>query len=99
MKIRIRMFWSALLAVILLAVVWQLNPEQGPVIVNKLALVHLFAYAGYRIDRWAFPYARPDKFLTDAGEVKVNHKRVFASAQIRRALVIGTAMLAGGLGL
>lgn len=96
---KIRMFLCILLAAVLLAVVWMLKPEQGPVIVNKMAQVLLFAFGGYWIDRWAFPYARPDRFLTASGEVKVNHKRVFAAANLRRAIVIGATMLAGGLGL
>jgi hypothetical protein len=51
------------------------------------------------VHRWVFPYARPDRFLTSEGLVMVNHKRVFAAALICRAIVVGCAMLAVGMGL
>jgi hypothetical protein len=96
---QIRMFWCAIFAAILLALVWVLSPQQGPVIAYKLALVMLAAFTGYWVHRWTFPYARPDRFLTPSGLVMVNHKRVFAAALICRAIVVGCAMLAVGMGL
>lgn len=99
MKRQIRMFWCALFALTLLAVVWSISPQQGPVIVYKLALVMLAAFTGYWVHRWVFPYARPDRFLTREGLVMANHKRVFAAALICRAIVVGCAMLAVGMGL
>ncbi len=56
-------------------------------------------FHGYWVHRWVFPYARPDRFLTSEGLVMVNHKRVFAAALICRAIVVGCAMLAVGMGL
>ena len=99
MNLQIRMLWCAIFAAILLALVWALSPQQGPVIVYKITLVTLSAFAGYWIHRWLFPYARPDRFLTPSGLVMVNHKRVFAAALICRAIVVGCAMLAVGMGL
>lgn len=99
MKFRIRMFWCILLAALLLAMVWAVAPEQGPVILYKQAIVLLAAFCGYWIDRWAFPYARPDRFLTVAGDARSGHRRVFAAAGLRRAIIMGSTMLAVGLGL
>lgn len=99
MNLKIRMIWCALFALLLLALVILIRPEQGPVVIHKLSMVLLGAFAGYWADRWAFPYSRPDMFLVRPGEVKVNHKRVFAAAQVRRAVVMGGAMLSVGLGL
>lgn len=96
---QIRMFWCAIFALLLLVLVWVISPQQGPVIVYKLSLILLAAFAGYWIYRWLFPYARPDRFLNDAGLVMVHHKRVFSAALISRAIIVGCAMLAVGMGL
>ena len=96
---RIRMLWCAIYALVLLLTVAWIAPQQVPIIVYKLNLILLASAAGYWLDRWAFPYARPDRFLTPDGEVKVNHKRVFGAALIRRAIIMGSAMLAVGMGL
>ena len=99
LKLQIRMFWCAFFALALLALVWTISPQQGPVIVYKLSLVTLAAFTGYWVHRWVFPYARPDRFLTSDGLVMVNHKRVFAAALLCRAVIVGCAMLAVGMGL
>ena len=96
---RIRMLWCALYSLATLGVVWALSPQQLPVIVYKVNLILLASVAGYWLDRWAFPYARPDRFLTADGDVKVNHKRVFGAALLRRAIIMAGAMLAVGMGL
>lgn len=96
---QIRMLWSALFALLLIVLVAAASPQQLPVILYKVALVMLAPCLLYWVDRWLFPYARPDKFLTADGQVMVNHKRVFAAALIRRAIIIGCGMLALGLGL
>jgi fatty acid desaturase len=96
---RIRMLWCAIYALVLLLTVAWIAPQQVPVIVYKLNLILLASVTGYWLDRWAFPYARPDRFLTADGEVKVNHKRVFGASLVRRAIIMGAAMLAVGMGL
>ena len=96
---RVRMLWCAVYALAGLAAVWAISPQQLPVIVYKINLILLASVAGYWLDRWAFPYARPDRFLTPDGEVKVNHKRVFGAALLRRAIIMAGAMLAVGMGL
>jgi hypothetical protein len=93
------MLWCSVYALVLLLAVAWIAPQQLPVIVYKLNLILLASVAGYWLDRWAFPYARPDRFLTESGEVKVNHKRVFGASLVRRAIIMGAAMLAVGMGL
>lgn len=99
MKFRIRMFWALIFALILLVMVWEIYPQQISNIVSKLAMLFLASFAGYWVHRWSFPYARPDRFLNSDGTVMVNHKRVFAAALLCRAIVVGCAMLAVGMGL
>lgn len=108
-----RMFACLVFALAALGAVFLVSPQQGPVILYKLTLVLSAGVAGYWLDRWIFPYARPDGYLkkewTAHGlfwpddmadfEVTPNHKIVFAAALIRRAVIVGCAMLAVGLGL
>lgn len=108
-----RMFLCLILALLALVGICLVSPQQGPVILYKLALVLAAGIAGYWLDRWIFPYSRPDGYLkkewTAHGldwpddmadfEVTPNHKIVFAAALIRRAVVVGCAMLAVGMGL
>jgi hypothetical protein len=108
-----RLLPCLLLVVGLAAALSVVSPQQLPVALYKLSLVTLAGYLGYWLDRWAFPYARPDSFLAAAdwrserGAVQgqANHavvpgcEQIYAAAQIRRALVILGAMLAMGLGL
>jgi len=96
---RVRMLWCAIYSLVLLLIVTWIAPQQVPVIVYKVNLVLLAGPGGYWLDRWAFPYARPDRFLTADGGVMVNHKRVFGAAMIRRSIIMGSAMLAVGMGL
>lgn len=60
---RARMADWVLAAVILLAVVALIAPQQLGVTVYKMLLIALAALAGYWVDRSAFPYARPDTFF------------------------------------
>ena len=108
-----RMFVCFLLAIVTLAFVVWVSPQQGPVIVYKIALVLLAGVAGYWLDRWVFPYARPEGYLKrewrshdvfwpdDKADFEVvnEHMQAFAASMIRRALIIAGAMLAVGLGL
>lgn len=108
-----RMFLCLFLALLGLAGICLVSPQQGPVILYKIALVLLAGIAGYWLDRWLFPYSRPDGYLkkewTAHGlhwpddiadfEVTRDHMAAFAAALIRRALIVGAAMLAVGMGL
>lgn len=100
-----------LVGVLLCLTVLLLAPQQIPVSLYKLSLVALAGVAGYYLDRSVFPYARPEAYLcidwrqgTDEAEYQVDYEvvegyqRVFAAALIRRAIIIGAAMVAVGLG-
>lgn len=81
-----------LITVILTALVYVLSPQQLPVSLYKLSLITTAAVVGYWIDRSLFPYARPDDTrLTDARER--------SAAMLRRAIIVGCAMLAVSLGM
>ncbi|OGT57881.1 MAG: hypothetical protein A3E01_05245 [Gammaproteobacteria bacterium RIFCSPHIGHO2_12_FULL_63_22] len=101
-----------LLAAGLLAVIAVVSPVQLPVVLYKATLLALAAVVGYWLDRTLFPYARPDGYLhrdwrhgTDEPEgdvdypVVAGYEAVFIWAMVRRALVVGAAMLAMATGL
>lgn len=106
-----RMFPGWLLALVLLAVLAWAAPQQLLVIAYKVALVILAGVAGYLLDRWAFPYARPHtylrqdwhgrKFAKDDADnpIVLRYEPAFLMACGRRAVVMAAAMLATGLGL
>lgn len=98
----------------LLTVIALLYPQQLGVIEFKLLLVSLAGVSGYFLDRSLFPYARPDGYLAHTPEYRYNphqgdhedadyrvndgYQLVFAAAMLRRAIIVGSAMLAVGLG-
>lgn len=94
--------------IVLLALIGLLSPQQLPVSLYKLSLISMAGVAGYWLDRELFPYARPDDFMAQpysAGgpfvpkrAVAPNQQIVFAAAMLRRAIIVGSAMLAIGLG-
>ncbi len=108
-----RMLACLLLAVAMAAGVALVSPQQVTVALYKLSLVTMAGYLGYWLDRWCFPYARPDSFLAApdwraekaAAVDQANHpvapgcEQVFAAAMLRRGLVMLGVMLALGLGL
>lgn len=85
-----RMIEWMLVSLLLAGLIAWLSPQQLPVAAYKVALVTTAAWLGYWIDRRAFPYARPDR--TSIGIP-------FAAAMLRRAIIIGAAMLAVSIGL
>jgi len=89
------------ITIALLFMVWLLAPQQLPVSLYKLSLVSLAAVVGYWLDRSLFPYARPDGFLFCVERTKyasVVFGNLLAASMIRRAIIVGFAMLAMGLG-
>ena len=108
-----RMWPAILLTAASLAAVALVAPQQIPVVLYKLALILLAGTAGYWLDRWAFPYSRPGGYLLldwrrsegafvpgDVDyQVEEGHRLIFAAVLIRRAIVMGAAMLAVGMGL
>lgn len=79
-----------LMTIVLLAAVWAIAPQQLPVSLYKLSLVTLAAVVGYWLDRSLCPYARPDHVDDEPN--------IMAAAMLRRAIIVGCAMLAMGLG-
>ncbi|MDI1279278.1 putative holin [Methylobacter sp.] len=109
-----RLFVWSLLSLFLLGVIALLYPQQVGVLAFKLLLVAMAGVGGYWLDRALFPYARPDGYLAhglsyrynppqgdpDNADCEVNdgYHKVFAAAMLRRAIIVGSAMLAIGLG-
>lgn len=105
-----RLFGLLVLNLILIGIIFAIAPQQAPVTLYKLSLVTLAALVGYWIDRTLFPYARPSQFIqthfyNQAEKEKqplttpvICDEVVFNFCQIRRAIIIGCAMLAMGLG-
>lgn len=98
-----------LITAILLVAIYIVKPELLPVDLHKISLITIGGFLGYWIDRSAFPYARPGAFMAtpfSAGGPYVPEKAVcptqqvvFAAAMLRRAIIIGAAILGVSLGL
>ncbi len=106
-----RLFGLLIFNLILIGIIYAIAPQQAPVTLYKLSLVTAAGLVGYWLDRTLFPYARPGEFL-DYLEMHTQNSKVtymkpfvkkgceiiFATCLIRRAIIIGCAMLAMGLG-
>lgn len=79
---------------LLLIVIYLLAPQQLVVSLYKLSLISMGGVTGYWLDRSFFPYARPDNFLKGADRTAF----IFGVCMLRRAIVVGCAMLAICLG-
>lgn len=101
-----RLFALILLNVLLLLVLLAIAPQQVPVTLYKLSLVTTAGLVGYWLDCALFPYARPGAFLTKAYLSGKSYNHIvdpqygfeFCFSMIRRAIIVGAAMLAMGLG-
>lgn len=82
-----------LITLILIGLIAWLAPQQLPVSLYKLSLITMAAVVGYWIDRSLFPYARPDDRSLATSDV------LQACAMLRRAIIVGAAMLAVSLGV
>lgn len=82
-----------LITLVLIALVALLSPQQLPVSLYKLSLITMAAAAGYWIDRSLFPYARPDNPKMNDFDLLI------AASMLRRAIIVGCAMLAVSLGM
>ncbi|HEU6435848.1 MAG TPA: putative holin [Nitratidesulfovibrio sp.] len=115
-KVRhLRMVWCALVAVVLWAVLWHVAPREAVTVLYKITMVLAAAVAAYWVDRWLFPYARPEGYLCQewrdrigAGlwpdniedyPVVATSRTLFAIACVRRIVLMAAAMLAVGMGL
>lgn len=85
-----------ILAMVTTFVVALLYPHQLGVLLWSLTKLCWGAYLGYWIDRSIFPYARPDRFNPD---LDTNERTSWEVLMLRRALIIGAAILALGLGV
>lgn len=101
-----RMYDWFIYSVLLLIIIDQFAPQQLPVSLYKLSLISMAAVVGYWIDRSAFPYARPHAFMQplfladEMPQQPVSRAAcvLLAVAMLRRAIIIGAAMLAVSLG-
>jgi hypothetical protein len=108
-----RLLGTFVLAIVLTLLVYLVAPQQLPVTLYKISLIVAAAVIGYWLDRALFPYARPDRYVAKPGrhphtgrpiisfadyDVNEGYERVFAFAMLRRAIIVGCAMLAVGLG-
>ena len=88
-----RMFDWLLITLVLVGLIALLSPQQLPVSLYKLSLITMAAVCGYWIDRSLFPYARPDDITLATSAI------LQAAAMLRRAIIVGAAMLAVSLGV
>ena len=111
MKLSKRLLPLILVTVALFVGVMLLSPQQLPVIGSKVLHVTLAGVVAFWIDVLFFPYARPDGYLVNpnyhdapqkAGDadypVVMGYRLTFVGAMLRRAIIVGCAMLAIGLG-
>lgn len=88
-----RMYDWIIVTVLLTVLIYVLAPQQLLVSAYKLSLITTAAVIGYWIDRSLFPYARPDNPKLDP------YDRLIAAAMLRRAIIVGAAMLGVSLGV
>lgn len=89
---KLRMAEWGFASLLLLGIIWFVAPAQIPIVIYKLALVTLFAHAGYWIDRRMFPQSRcQDLILDDISS--------WPKSELRRAIIVAAVILAGSLAL
>lgn len=108
-----RLFGWLIATLFLMVVIGLFYPQQLPVSLYKLSLVTMAGVIGYWLDRSLFPYARPDAIIEEDmtcdidlhGDCKTipwssldGLGFIFGVAMLRRAIIVGCAMLAIGLG-
>ncbi len=88
-----RMFDWIIITILLTLLIYVTSPQQLPVSLYKLSLITTAAVVGYWIDRSLFPYARPDNPRLDKYDLLI------AASMLRRAIIVGAAMLGASLGV
>lgn len=89
----------------LLALLVMFRPALLSTTLYKLVLITSAAWLAYWLDRWLFPYARPDAFLDDAWglgappqakdyPIDPLRMQAFVWSMARRALIVSAAMIA-----
>ena len=89
---RFRMDEWAVAALVLVALIALIAPQQLGVTAYKLSLLSLSAVAGYLLDTRLFPGARMD------AEAITRVPALYAAAMLRRALIVGACILGVSLG-
>ncbi len=84
---KLRAWPLLLLGLVALVVVAALNPLKVGLLIWGVARIGAFAYGGYWVDRFVFPYGRPH---TQTGELA-------GAAWQRRALIVAACVIAGAL--
>ena len=92
-----RMIGWLIISIPLILIIALLSPQKIDLIVYKAMLITFAAWLGYRIDRGLFPYARPDKLAEPPA--MPDSDLAFASAMMRRAVIVAACVLAMALGL
>lgn len=82
-----------IVTILLTILIYLLAPQQLPVTIYKLSLITTAAVLGYWIDRSLFPYARPDNLSMQPYDILI------AAAMLRRAIIVGCAILGVSLGV
>lgn len=88
-----RMSGWIVITILLTVAIYVLAPQQLAVSLYKLSLITTAAVVGYWIDRSLFPYARPDRLIANPTATLI------AAAMLRRAIIVGCAMLGVSLGV
>lgn len=94
-------------AVLLLALIALVSPQQLPVVIYKLSLITLAAVLGYWLDRTLFPKSRPGQYMIHKPELMEQGKypvyggchQILAAVMIRRAIIVAAVCLAVATGL
>lgn len=84
---RFRLQWTVLVAVVSLLIIAFVQPQQLGIVLVKLNILALAAVLSFMLDRELFPYANPRE--------RPDH----SMPQIRRAIIVGCAMIAAGIAL
>lgn len=91
------------LSTVMITIVGIASPFEASGLLFKVMLVSTFAVLGYMIDYFAAPYGRPHILLEEMERSVGDEKKLWANgflvAQIRRAIVIGSVVLAGSIAL
>lgn len=90
LKDKLRAWEFAALALVAVALVVLLAPHRVASLLGMAAQMTVAAYLGYWVDRVAFKYARPHTL--PPGDA-------FNTATMRRAVIVGAALVAAGFSL
>lgn len=87
----LRMWPTLVVALLTMALVYAIAPQQIGILVYTLAKLSMAAYLGYWVDRWVFPDSRPcspdpDRVADDP-----------TASEYRRAAIICATVVASGL--